>query len=550
MEACGFSFANQGDPTLLIFRCPEEISQSGNEVECFAFAVLPRAGGLLLCLPRSVVSEEALITALNADDESLLGPSKLIRVQLCEEVEEGSTAIVPGPPHHVYLIDFNEEILSNLQEYDPALHPEASVVPFSAENPGAVPVASAVVETAESWLADQNFPRANFYSAREEQEEPGPKAPAKASSKKAPAAKRISNAQVMDQLALLTTQIQVLAARQEEAEKNFAQGAPGVLQTERAFGSTQPVPAVSAGLGGKATPPALGAVAKALDLAGPPPCTKNVATPVRPPEEPEKEVEDPFRNPLPGFAASTGIEAALAQQSTAITTLVAHLASQADPLGELGSTAASSSSTKGVQRRERLQNEIACRTSSCYLQVMQQVHRRLHPGKPTPKTDADLAGLSFLSYLEKSGGFRHSRDSGLLMWLIGHVMEAAATDDVWLMKERLALAVVALDQSVADRGDWTLGYLLSLAEDPPISLFQEKTSTTAPFGKPFSVLVPPTWSAICLAYVKELETLTTRKLEASPKKNKDAKTEEVDGPPSPKRKTRFPKKPKADQPAQ
>ena len=122
MEACGFSFANQGDPTLLIFRCPEEISQSGNEVECFAFAVLPRAGGLLLCLPRSVVSEEALITALNADDESLLGPSKLIRVQLCEEVEEGSTAIVPGPPHHVYLIDFNEEILSNLQEYDPAVH--------------------------------------------------------------------------------------------------------------------------------------------------------------------------------------------------------------------------------------------------------------------------------------------------------------------------------------------------------------------------------------------------------------------------------------------
>ena len=328
--------------------------------------------------------------------------------------------------------------------------------------------------------------------------------------------------------------IQVLAARQEEAEKSFAQGAPGVLQTERAFGSTQPVPAVSAGLGGKATPPALGAVAKALDLAGPPPRTRNVAAPLKPPE---KEVEDPFRNPLSGIAASTGIEAALAQQSTAITTLVAHLASQADPLGDLGSTAASSSSTKGVQRRERLQNEIACRTSSCYLQVMQQVHRRLHPGKPTPKTEADLAGLSFLSYLEKSGGFRHSKDSGLLMWLIGHVMEAAATDDVWLMKERLALAVVALDQSVADRGDWTLGYLLSLAEDPPISLFQEKTSTTAPFGKPFSVLVPPTWSAICLAYVKELETLTTRKLEASPEKNKDAKTEDADAFPKSRRQT-------------
>ena len=224
--------------------------------------------------------------------------------------------------------------------------------------------------------------------------------------------------------------------------------------------------------------------------------------PHKPPEEVQEEVEDPFRDPMKGLSRPGGIEAALAQQSTAITTLVAHLASQADPLGELGSTAVSSSSTKGVQRRERLQNEIACRSSTCYLQVMQQVHRRLHPGKPTPKTEADLAGLSFLTYLEKSGGFRQNRDAGLQMWLMGHIMEAAAADDVWLMKERLALAVVALDQSVADRGEWTLGYLFSLAEDPPISMFQDKTSTTAPFGKPFSMLVPPTWSAICLAYVK------------------------------------------------
>ena len=298
MEAGSFSFANQGDPSLLIFRCPEEISQSGSEVECFAFAVQPRVGGLLLCLPRNVVSEEALIAALSAEDDSMLGPSKLIRVQLCEEVDDGSTATVPGPPHHVYLIDFNDEIMAYLQEYDPALHSENQVFPFSAENPGAVPVASAVVELAGSWIADQGFPRANFYSAREEQEEPEPKAPSKATSKKAPAPKRISNAQVMDQLAMLATQIQALAVRQEEAEKNYAKGAPGVLQAERAFGSTQPVPAVSAGLGAKAVPPALGAVSKALELAGPPPRTRTTSMPLKPPEEVQEEVEDPFRDPI------------------------------------------------------------------------------------------------------------------------------------------------------------------------------------------------------------------------------------------------------------
>ena len=231
-------------------------------------------------------------------------------------------------------------------------------------------------------------------------------------------------------------------------------------------------------------PRILGAVAKALELAGPPPRTRQSKAVPGAPEPAEEEVADPFRQPAI-IAPNTGIEAALAQQSTAITTLVAHLANQADPLGELSSTATSSSSTKGVQRRERLQNDLASRNSAYYLQVMQQVHRRLHPGRPAPKTESDLAGLSFLSYLEKNGGFRHHRDSGLLMWLMGHIMEAAATDDTWLMKERLALAIVALDQSVADQGDWTLGYLLSLAEDPPIALFQEKTSVTSPFGSHF-----------------------------------------------------------------
>ena len=232
---------------------------------------------------------------------------------------------------------------------------------------------------------------------------------------------------------------------------------------------------------------------------GPPPRTRQGKAAHQDPEPAEQEVQDPFKEPALTIVPKSGIEAALAlaQQSTAITTLVAHLASQADPLGDLSSTAVSSSSTKGVQRRETLQNDLASRNSTFYLQVMQQVHRRLHPGRPAPKIEADLAGLSFLSYLEKNGGFRHHRDAGLQMWLMGHVMEAAATDDVWLMNA---------------------------------GLFAQ------PGRRPFSALVPPTWAAICLAYVKELETLTTRKAEASPKRNKA----------SPRRKPRFPKKPKAE----
>ena len=86
------------------------------------------------------------------------------------------------------------------------------------------------------------------------------------------------------------------------------------------------------------------------------------------------------------------------------------------------------------------------------------------------------------------------------MWLLGHTVDAAAQGDLHQVRERLALMLVALDQSVVDGGDWTVAYLLSLAEDPPISLFQDRSSTMAPFGKPFGSLVPPQWSSVVLAY--------------------------------------------------
>ena len=409
MDFDSIAFASQGEASLLVFRCPEELSQNGSEVECYALAILPRTNGMLLCLPRNVISEEAMIAALGAGEEGLLGPTKLIQAPLCEESEDGTTITTSGPHRYMYLVDFNLEVLQYLQEYDPIIVGDA-ITPFDQEVPNAIPVSSTVLEIASVWVSEQGFARANFYSAREEQEvpsEPGPKAPAKATSKKAGTPKRISNAQVMEQLAQMASQIQALAMRQETAEQGKAEGTGPTLQAERAFGSIQPVPAVSAGLGTGGVPP-LGAVAKALQLVGPPPRTRQGRAVHQDPEPVEQEVQDPFKAPALGIVPKSGIEAALAQQSTAITTLVAHLASQADPLGDLSSTAVSSSSTKGVQRRERLQNELASRNSTFYLQVMQQVHRRLHPGRPAPKVEADLAGLSFLSYLEKNGGFPSS----------------------------------------------------------------------------------------------------------------------------------------------
>ena len=147
MDFDSIAFASQGEASLLVFRCPEELSQNGSEVECYALAILPRTNGMLLCLPRNVISEEAMIAALGAGEEGLLGPTKLIQAPLCEESEDGTTITTSGPHRYMYLVDFNLEVLQYLQEYDPIIVGDA-ITPFDQEVPNAIPVSSTVLEIA------------------------------------------------------------------------------------------------------------------------------------------------------------------------------------------------------------------------------------------------------------------------------------------------------------------------------------------------------------------------------------------------------------------
>ena len=227
--------------------------------------------------------------------------------------------------------------------------------------------------------------------------------------------------------------------------------------------------------------------------------------------------------------------------------LVSQMAGGSDPLSELTMPGHLSTSTKGVQRRERMQSDLAQGSSNYFLQMMQQLHKKLCPGKPLPKSENELGHLSFLEYLEKTGGYRSARESGLMMWLLGHAIDAAAVEDHHLCRERLALLAIALEQSVIDKGDWSVAFLLSLAADPPLQMFAEKSSVVSPFGQPFAGLVPPSWAANVLAYIKELEVLSNKKADqVIPKKKKDKNSETDEPSPKKRGQPRFPKNPKAD----
>ena len=532
-------FAEKAEPTLLVLSIAEEFGEGGSSSEVFAIPVLSRANGFLLCIPRGGFSEELLVDAMAGSEiEAVLGPSKGISVSLVEEADDGSL-VVTGSVCNCLLIDLSDAALGWLREYDPS-GDDSSTIGFSSEHPQALPMKSELVLCANEWISTLGIERANFYSAQEDPEPP------KASPKdvirsKAATPKRVTNAQMMELLTSLSAQVKELSSRQDTFEKSGT--GPVEVVGGPPLGSTANVPAVSAALPkGNPVMPPYSPFAKAANVVGPPPRVRGQATAVVPAQGPviPEIVEAPT-------GSNQDIATAISQQSAAVTALVAHLASQADPLSELQGGTSLSSTTKGVQRRERMQPDLANGSSSYYLAMMQQMHKRMFPSRPLPKSETELQHLSFLSYLEKTGGYKGAKEAGLLMWLIGYIIDAAAQEDMHQVRERLALLAISLEQSVVDGGDWSVAYLLSLAEDPPLSLYREKTSIVSPYGRPFSSLVPSQWAAVILAYVKELEVLSTKKAESSPKKG-GPKVVDPDAPPSPKRKTRFPRKPKADTP--
>ena len=102
----------------------------------------------------------------------------------------------------------------------------------------------------------------------------------------------------------------------------------------------------------------------------------------------------------------------------------------------------------------------------------------MNPTRQVPQNEADLAasGISMTSYLERYGGFRGNRETGLALWIAAHVMDAMAVQDFQGAKEYMALLTVALEQSALD-GGWHLAYLLCLLEDPPNNLFADRMAS-------------------------------------------------------------------------
>ena len=55
--------------------------------------------------------------------------------------------------------------------------------------------------------------------------------------------------------------------------------------------------------------------------------------------------------------------------------------------------------------------------------------------------------------------------------------------DLRRTKEIMALMMVSVEQAAVDKGAWSLAYLLTLLEDPPLQMFQERSATLGQHSK-------------------------------------------------------------------
>ena len=416
MEKQSIRFSADGDPSLLVIEVPNEFGPFGISSPSFAIPIMKRRGGLLVAMPMHAVDSEKLIDEMSAEGDGLLGPSKSFTAELLAEGDDGASVLV-GTKCRFMVVDFSDEILLLAKEYVPAEDDEKSIVVFDQDNPTALPSMSEIPEKVKEWASSQQVGRANFYSAREEPDPATPK-PVATAPKKAGTPKRVSNASMAEQLAGLQAQLQMLMA----AQKN-----PALLSTPPANAAEPSEPGVGRAVGVPRMPSLSSAFAKqnpvfvpptvkkAAALVGPPP--KTATAPVQVPGVGETIEEDEPGTWQEGTTASGDpLLQAIAQQGSALTALVAHLTSGTDAMADLSGAASSSqsASTRGVQRREKLQNELASGGSNFFQLLLQQLHRRMFPSRPMPRSEEGFrdTGVSLLQYLEKFGGYRHDKTTG------------------------------------------------------------------------------------------------------------------------------------------
>ena len=493
---------------------------------------------MLLAVPVGAFPSEVLELGQVAAAEELFGPSMAYELPgtyfdpefpLVEPSQE-------APAVDLVMIDVRLEfvpLLHELEEYD--LH---QVRTFSID-PTVVPSPSLLVDAALNWVqGGEAHSRIAYYSAEEEvPETPTVEATPKAAShkpkergagttgdvpkaKKKPTVASLSESmeQVSQTLPMIMQQLEALQARQNAMEAATSPGRPSALRQPLGGFHTSGSPLKPLGSLVKEMPPPKGTATP----------TSKAAPRVKILPEEVHQLEEDLET-----TSSNDLAKAVLAQSKALTALVGQIAGTTmDPMHDLASSSTGVSS-RGAAGRAKLQQELSQHKGVFHQAVMQSMARRMQPSQPADVSMEAMRdrGITATRYLERFGGFGRVKEYGHMAWQLALVMDHIQEQNWNAVKDSVALMLVSLEQMALDQGRQELGLLLALAEEPPQSVFSNRS--LAQGGRPvaFAPLADQRWVTTALQYVKELDAITSRRTDTKPTPKEPAPTT-----PNPKKK--------------
>lgn len=496
-----------------------------------AMVVFTRKEGFLVALPELALPAEALVVGNSAGAEDLVGPSLAVEVCCAVLDEEAITrhpSTLEGKTISVVLVDFSHEAFSSLFLVEDKQTLD-ELTPFDLLEAFSVPDPANLVARASAWAQGREAEptdRIQFYSADEVPETP-PLAPSakRASRRKAPGVgtdggvpgvtkKKATVASLAENMETLLSTLPAITQKLQDLQERTE-----AIETRDQRGPDR-VSALRKPLGGSATSGLLAPSQATASLLQQMPPPRNTSSSAKPQKVTFSQTE------AQEYAMETNGEGsdlakAMLEQSKALMTLVAQLASsQGDPMYDLG-TSTSSLSTKGALSRARLQNELAAHRGTFFNSVIHSMARRMNPAL---QSEVELSvlkdrGVSPTLYLERFGGYGKCRDIGFINWQVAMVMNYMMEENFMAAKDALSLLFVCLEQTSMDGGSMQVGLLLSLQEDPPQSLFTNRSLATAALPRPFAPTAHQRWITTALQYLKEMDVISTRRAEVAGGKN-------------------------------
>lgn len=92
-------------------------------------------------------------------------------------------------------------------------------------------------------------------------------------------------------------------------------------------------------------------------------------------------------------------------------------------------------------------------------------------------------------------------------------MDFLQMENIQACRDTVALLAVMLEQAVLDGGRLDLAQILTLSDDPPTSIFTNRQIHQISRARAFAPLADQRWVTTSLAFIKELDTITTKRLE-------------------------------------